>query len=390
MTTRRLPEHPDLRQAAEALENGRLSGEIYDHKWRIVFISTELARIVGLDPDDLEQYYGISPIVRDVRYPREWRTDIESARSWWAAVAPTIRRDVPPEDPDFESVFGNLAEAARGLEPNEFTPVISTSHTFSLLEGVRQAWLGSVRFVYVRLHDASDEFIGVLVASRPEVPDSLMARLARGELGMFARMDELREPARRPSAILFADLAGSGLLSRQLSSRAYFELIRSLTDLIDAEVATAGGILGKHAGDGASALFVAGRDDGGESAAARAAITAARAIREQAGSLGGDGVDVQVKVSVHWGATIFVGQVSTGGRLEVTALGDEMNECARIESAARGGQVLASKSLIERLDPADAETLKIDPDALSYQLIADLSDGEKVLRDAGAIAVVEL
>jgi class 3 adenylate cyclase len=46
-----------------------------------------------------------------------------------------------------------------------------------------------------------------------------------------------------------------------------------------------------------------------------------------------------------------MGQVVTGGRLGVTALGDEVNECARMKQTATGGALLASKALIERLDP---------------------------------------
>lgn len=72
------------------------------------------------------------------------------------------------------------------------------------------------------------------------------------------------------------------------------ELIRSLTDLIDAEVGKQSGILGKHAGDGASALFV----------------------------------------------------VDHGSSESATAAG--------IEHVAREGAALASKALIERLEPADA------------------------------------
>ena len=55
------------------------------------------------------------------------------------------------------------------------------------------------------------------------------------------------------AAVLFADLEASGVLSRHLSSRGYFELIRDLTDLIDSSVIARDGITGKHAGDGRSA-----------------------------------------------------------------------------------------------------------------------------------------
>lgn len=140
------------------------------------------------------------------------------------------------------------------------------------------------------------------------------------------------------------------MLSRRLSSRGYFELIRDLTNLIDSSVLASDGIVGKHAGDGGSALFLAADFGGSESAAARAAIEAARAIRGGAENLGPDDVSVKLNIGVHWGATLMVGQVATSGRLEVTALGDQMNEGARIEAAAKGGSILASKDLVERLD----------------------------------------
>ena len=98
-----------------------------------------------------------------------------------------------------------------------------------------------------------------------------------------------------------------------------------------------------------------------------------------------------MNVGIHWGATLMVGQVATGGRLEVTALGDEMNEAARIESAANGGVVLASKLLLERLDPRRRRRTR--PGSRRD----DLRDGrklegssEKAVRDAGSISVTTI
>ena len=145
------------------------------------------------------------------------------------------------------------------------------------------------------------------------------------------------------------------------------------------------GIVGKHAGDGGSALFLAADFDGSESAAARAAIEAARAIRDGAERLGPDDVTVKLNIGVHWGATLMVGQVATSGRLEVTALGDQMNEGARIEAAAKDGAILASKDLIERLDADDAQATGLDPDAIAYTPLGELDGAsDKAIRDAGS------
>ena len=81
-----LPENPELRQLAEALEEAGISADILDAKWRYVFSSSELARIVGLDPSIVDRYYGVSPIVRPTRFPDVWGVDPETARLWWDEV----------------------------------------------------------------------------------------------------------------------------------------------------------------------------------------------------------------------------------------------------------------------------------------------------------------
>jgi class 3 adenylate cyclase len=385
-----LPGDRRLRAIAEAIEANGAIGELMDHKWRIVFITSELCRMLGFPPEDAGRFYGLSPIIRNRDHADLWGTDDEGGGRWWQTVGPTILHDVPPEDPDFEAVFGGLTRAAAELEPASPPPLaIPIKQSFPGLARMHHNWLGDVEFLYARLHDEGGSLVGVLNITRPALPATLAARLARGNVATFERMGRLSEPERRPAAILFADLEASGDLSRRLSSRAYFGLIRSLTDLIDGSVTAHGGITGKHAGDGASALFVV--EGGDESTTARGAIAAARAIRAGAGELIDEGgVEICINVGLHWGATLMVGQVSAAGRLEVTALGDEMNEAARIEGVASAGAILGSKPLIERLGPEDAAELGIDPDGLAYRPLSELGASEKALRDAGTIAVAEL
>ena len=98
-----------------------------------------------------------------------------------------------------------------------------------------------------------------------------------------------------------------------------------------------------------------------------------------------------VRFGLHWGATLYVGRLITSGRAEVTALGDEVNEAARIEACATGGRALASKALVERLEADDADALGIDAERVSYTALADLpSVTDKARRDAPAIAVCEV
>jgi len=385
-----LPEDPTLRSLADAIERHRGAFELLDHKWRIVFTGSEMLDAMGLSRADAAAYTGHSPIWRNTQLADQWGTDDAAGRRWWRTVAPSILHDVPSHDPDFEAVFAHRADAARRLRAADPPPpALTVDQQTSELIASSVSLAEGATFFYLRLHDAKGGFVGILMHWRPGVREGLIARLSRGHGAMFDRMDSMRTAARRSAAILFADLEGSGSLSRSLASATYFELIRSLTDLIDGAVEAHGGILGKHAGDGASALFVV-EPGSGESASARAAIEAARAIREGAGGLRPADAELRINIGLHWGATLTVGQVSTGGRLEVTALGDEMNETARIEEVAREGAVYASKALVERLDFGDAAALDLKLEGLTFRTVGALDPSEKALRDAGGVAVVEV
>jgi class 3 adenylate cyclase len=215
-----------------------------------------------------------------------------------------------------------------------------------------------------------------------------------GDLGHFERMMGVARAERRPAAILFADLEGSSPLARRLSTASYFALVRRLARAADRCVIDAGGLVGRHVGDGVVAFFLA-ETAGSDSAAARGCIEAARTLREAVPQVATRSElqpeDVVLRFGLHWGSNLFVGNISTAGRSEVTALGDEVNEAARIEACASGGRALASKDLIERLDPEDAAALDLDPDYVTYTALGELESAtEKARRDAPTIPVCEV
>lgn len=62
-----------------------------------------------------------------------------------------------------------------------------------------------------------------------------------------------------------------------------------------------------------------------------------------------------------------------------------------IEACASGARILASKALVERLDPSAAADLGIDPEHVAYALLTDLPTAtEKARRDAPTIPVCVL
>ena len=90
---RELPEHPVLRELAEAIEQHGVSGELLDDRWRIVFTSSELLEIVDLDVEDTTKWYGMTPVIRQQRLPELGATDpVSSAVSFELFARPGLRK----------------------------------------------------------------------------------------------------------------------------------------------------------------------------------------------------------------------------------------------------------------------------------------------------------
>ena len=318
-------------------------------------------------------------------------TTMEIQRTQFAALGPWTLGDL----------CGDRAALAGMVIPElrDIAAELKTDSAPALTYNQQGAGSGSHRLdipaTGVRIHAADGRLAGTAILYKPAAGMATLSTMAsQGDLGHFDRMQAVAHAARRPAAILFADLEGSSSLSRRLSTASYFALGRRFVRAADACVVEAGGLVGRHVGDGVVAFFLA-ETAGSESAAARACIAAARDLRlAMAGVASRSGLeeaDAVLRFGLHWGSTLYVGQIVSLGRSEVTALGDEVNEAARIEACATGGRALASKSLIERLEPGDAAALDIDSGSVTYVAVADLATAtEKARRDAPAIAVCDV
>jgi class 3 adenylate cyclase len=293
-----------------------------------------------------------------------------------------LRRVIDPE----------LWELIDELQPLDLPPV-RTSDVVSYRFGGEHV-VGSTN-IWLRIDDGHGSFAGVVLLIKPAAGMSqLAAAAATADLGHLERMRLVERPDRRPAAILIADLEASSPMARRLSTAQYFAFGRRLVRAADQCIIDEGGIVGRHAGDGVVAFFLA-ETAGSESAAATSCIKAARALRNTLGDIAArSGIpagDVALRFGLHWGAMLYVGRILTAGRSEVTALGEEVNETARIEACATGGRALASKALIERLNRADAASFAIDSLHTTYTPLAELATAtDKARRDAPSIAVFEV
>lgn len=386
--------NPQLRTFAEHLSAYGWAAELLDPRWRLVWLSPELVKMYG-QPDPELAGVGHHILVNRARGIEAAIVSRESAEEWMRLNGPFMLA-AAGEDRDqmLASVEPELGEMLAGRDPQP-APALWTS-TFDFAQG---EFFGRVNYVGQRLHDDQGELVGFAFIYAIGLPGSVAALLTRGHRAMHERMAALVKPSRRSAAVLFADLEGSGALSRRLPSSAYFELIRGIRTALEEAVAERGGILGTHAGDGISACFLTEQLDS-PSRAARAAIETGRCLTklasEIASRLAAEGSPVEpascrLKVGLHWGPGLYIGQVARQGRLEITALGDEMNEAARIEQSAKGDEVLASKALVERLDEADASALGVDPSQIAYRALREQEGAtDKAVRDAGWIPVADV
>ena len=389
-----LPGDPLLRQAAVSLRDAGHWGWVCDDKWRYVYVTDELRRMLG-GADGLAQWspgfvMGGPDYVSDAQTWLSGNYDAEQIRANVAIVAPFMLADLPGGRDELRTLldpmFHDIVDAVDANDQD----VSSFDLTVPGVGGPVP-----VSYMFTRLRDSTGRFVGAMGVSKPGVGMTTIAAMtSMGDTRHFERMQAATRPSRRPAAILFADLERSSQLARRLPTPAYFALGRRLVRAADQCVIDAGGLVGRHVGDGVVAFFLA-ESLGSESAAAAACISAVRALRAEvddvAARSGLPVEDVALRFGLHWGSTLYVGNITSAGRTEVTALGDEVNETARVEACATGGRALASKHLIERLNAEDAAALDINPDHVLYTPVAELSTAtDKARRDAPAIAVCEI
>ena len=390
-----LPEDPALAEVAVALRDTGHWGWVVDSRGTVVYATAELRLSFGAGAELAQWAIGhhlFGP--ESIDASMGWRfgsNSPEAMRVMFAFLGGWVLADTPGGRDELRGVVApSLREMVDRLSPTDAAAISGTAAAV----GFAEIELDVPLFAF-RIRDASGRLAGTAMITKPAPGMAMLGAMASmADLGHLERMQSVSVPARRPTAVLFADLEASSPLARRLSTASYFRLGRRLVRAADECVIAEGGLVGRHVGDGVAAFFLA-ESAGSESNAARACIAAARELRTAI-----EGVaersdlqpeDVVLRFGLHWGSTLYVGNITTGGRGEVTALGDEVNEAARIEACASGGRALASKELIERLEPEDAAALDIDPDRITYTALADLDTAtEKARRDAPAIAVCDV
>jgi adenylate cyclase len=168
---------------------------------------------------------------------------------------------------------------------------------------------------------------------RSDTP-SLMREVGLGALQAWQALSEAQRRRRGTSdtAILFTDLVGFSAWALDAGDESAIALLKQVGVAEHDAVAEHDGIVVKRLGDGTMAVF----------SAARQAVDVAHDAQRSLAEVEVDGHSPRLRAGIHLGRPRKVGK---------DYLGVDVNVAARVGDAAKGGEVLISENVRERLKP---------------------------------------
>jgi adenylate cyclase len=173
------------------------------------------------------------------------------------------------------------------------------------------------------------------------------------------------------AGVLFADLRGFTRLSEQSEPEVVSEVLRRFYACAE-DVLFPEAVIDKLIGDEVMGLYLPmyGRFE----EAAPVMLEHARALLRSVGYGGGEAPFAEVGIGLDYGEA-FVGNIGRRSLNDFTAIGDVVNVASRLQGEARGGEIIASGRLVDRLDRTPGERLelalkgKADP-VVAYRITA--------------------
>lgn len=154
----------------------------------------------------------------------------------------------------------------------------------------------------------------------------------------------------RDIAVLFVDIRGFTSMSEGLSPTVIVEILNRYLGQVTEAIFKNEGTLDKFIGDAVMAVYNAPLDVPDYCVrAVKTGIDIVKAVGEMNAAMKKDfGVEIACGVGIHCGRAV-VGNIGCNYRMDYTAIGDVVNVAERLESVAKGGQVLISSQLYEQV-----------------------------------------
>jgi adenylate cyclase len=156
-------------------------------------------------------------------------------------------------------------------------------------------------------------------------------------------LDRHKGGAELPVSLLFADVRGSTTLAETMTPSDYRAALDRFFSVVSEAVDSEDGVIDHIVGDGVMAMWIPGFVGSNHP---ERAISAGRKVVHGLQADRRLGESFPAGVGVHTGVA-FVGVVGEKGSHDFTVIGDTANTVARLGSAAAGGELMMSESIVK-------------------------------------------
>lgn len=353
---------------------------IFDKATDVIFRSTPADRVVALlaEPGSNADEPKLTPIAMRAR---DNRLDAHARR---LSIGRTITRKVMKErvallsqDAASDEQFAGVDSiVSQGVRSTICAPLVAETRVHGALYADRLDPFSSFKPDDLELISAVAAQTAIAVENARAHERLAREEVARANYSRFLPEYVVKQMLENPESfklggvsqtitILFADIRGFTRISEHAPPERIVNLLNryfsAMTDIIFAH----GGTLDKYLGDGLMALFgapTATPDDANN--ALNAAVAMQRRVLGINIELQDEGLpEIGVGMGLHTGEVV-VGYIGSERRSEYTAIGDAVNTSSRLESNARGGEILMSDATAKaarsryKLNPRDPITVK--------------------------------
>jgi adenylate cyclase len=351
---------------------------IFEKATDIIFRSTPADRVVALLSDDGSEDANLTPIAMRARDNKL------EAHARKLSIGRTITRKVMKErvallsqDAASDEQFAGVDSiVSQGVRSTICAPLVAESRVHGALYADRLDPFAAFKPDDLELISAVAAQTAIAVENARAHERLAREEVARANYSRFLPEYVVKQMLENPESfklggvsqtitILFADIRGFTRISEHAPPEKIVSLLNryfsAMTDIIFAH----GGTLDKYLGDGLMALFgapTATPDDA--SNALNAAVAMQRRLLGINRELRDEGIpEIGVGMGLHTGEVV-VGYIGSERRSEYTAIGDTVNTSSRLESNARGGEILISDATAKaahsryKLQPREAIMVK--------------------------------
>jgi len=351
---------------------------IFEKATDIIFRSTPADRVVALLSEDGREDANLTPIAMRARDNKL------EAHARKLSIGRTITRKVMKErvallsqDAASDEQFAGVDSiVSQGVRSTICAPLVAESRVHGALYADRLDPFAAFKPDDLELISAVAAQTAIAVENARAHERLAREEVARANYSRFLPEYVVKQMLENPESfklggvsqvitILFADIRGFTRISEHAPPEKIVSLLNryfsAMTDIIFAH----GGTLDKYLGDGLMALFgapTATPDDA--SNALNAAVAMQRRLLGINRELRDEGFpEIGVGMGLHTGEVI-VGYIGSERRSEYTAIGDTVNTSSRLESNARGGEILISDATAKaahsryKLQPREAIMVK--------------------------------